>query len=298
VLYDHEGKEVKVLYFNAEGKQVMTIDTASRVMLGEGQIFLNLTEFVKNYLSHQLDDVDEILINSLSTPLFVANQLPKIKSSLYYQESIGKEIPGNMQQILNGSSAVKRILFENAKEMTKVEQLSPKTPVRINYLGAIEHFARENQFRPAVLTVTRSDQILYSEAISQSLAEIGAEWTIAAPTEISEKLRTFANQHDNVRVIEALREKDFPKLLSENDIYLDLGQGGEWRNTVQRAYLEGLIVIADKKVVKNTDYELILENEQEIIDLLMRSDKSSALKFLREKKGRPATVADYQRLLI
>ncbi|MDR2975947.1 MAG: hypothetical protein LBV19_01360 [Streptococcaceae bacterium] len=297
VLYDFEGKEVKVLYYNAEGKQVLTVDAASRVMLGENQVFQNLTDFVKDYLSRLLDGVDEILINSMSTPFFVANQMPKIKSSLYFQEVIHKEIPGNMQQILAGKSALKRILFENSKEMAKVQRLSSENFVRLEYLGAIEQFARENEFRPAALTVTRSDQILYDEAIAKTLAENHIKWTIAAPSEISDKLRTFANHHKNVNVLEAISSKNLPKLLADNDIYLDLNQGGDWENSVQRAYLEGMLVITDMKVIKNAGYELILEKEQEIIDVLNRPDKDRALRVLREKKGKPATAADYKRLL-
>ncbi|GAB2024148.1 accessory Sec system glycosylation chaperone GtfB [Lactovum odontotermitis] len=297
LLYDYEGKEVKTLYFNAEGKQVLTVDTASRVMLGENQIFPTLTDFVKDYLSNFLDGVDEILINSMSTPFFAVNQLPEINSSLYFQETIHKEIPGNMQQILAGKSSVKRILFENAREMAKVQHLSPENAVRIDYLGAIEKFTRENKFRPAALTVTRSDQILYDGTIAKVLSENNIKWTIAAPSEISDKLRTFASRHENVHVLEAISSKELSKLLSDNDIYLDLNQGGDWENAVQRAYLEGLLVITDLKTVKNAGYELILEKEQEIVDVLKRPDKNRALRVLREKKGKTATAADYQRLL-
>ncbi|GAB2026259.1 hypothetical protein [Lactovum odontotermitis] len=300
-LYDYEGKEVKTLYFNALGKQVLTVDAASQAMLGENQIFMNLTDFVRHYVLKQLDEfngeIDEILFNSLSTPFFTANQLPKIKSSLYFQEHIQKEIPGNMQQILIGKTPVKRILFENAKEMAKVQHLSPKSPVRLDYLGAIEELTRENSFRPAALTVTLSDQILYDEAIAKALEEAHIRWTIAAPSEVSSKLHHFASQHENVTVLETISRETLSKLLADNDIYLDLNQGSDWEETVQRAYLEGMLVIADMKVAKNSGYALILENEKEITDLLKRPDKTIALRVLHEKKGKPASAADYHRLL-
>jgi accessory Sec system glycosyltransferase GtfB len=230
----------------------------------------------------------------MSTPFFVSNQLTEIPGSLYFQEVIGTEIPGNMLSILSGKTPTSRILFENAKEQAKVDQMATEKQVTLDYLGAIENFKREISFRPKLLTITRSDQILYDEAISQ-LTDY--QWTIAAPSEVSEKLRNFANQHDNVHVLEAIPLSDIDKLLDEHDIYLDLNKGNDVDNVVRRAYLEGLLVIGDKSVVKNPGYELILENEKEITDVLKRPDKEVALRVLREKRGKPATVADYQRLL-
>ncbi|MDR0299586.1 MAG: hypothetical protein LBI13_05835 [Streptococcaceae bacterium] len=298
VLFNHEGKPVKEIYYNVKGRKVLTYDVISRTIIQHSsyrdKVFPSMTLFVKDYLTEFVDKIDEILINSMSTPFFVTNQLPEIPSTLYFQEAIAKEIPGNMQQILTGKTSTKRILFENAKELAKIEKMAQAKEVQLSYLGAIEKIHRENHYRRKFLTITRSDQILYDENMAKLLEQIGATWTIAAPSEISDKLRAFASSHQNVRVLEAINPKKVPELLEDHDIYLDINQGGDWENIIQRAYLEGLLVIADKSVAKNAGYELILEAEREILDLISRPDLSIALRVLREKKGKPAIIQDYQ----
>jgi accessory Sec system glycosyltransferase GtfB len=311
ILYNFEGKSQKEIYYTAEGKKVLTYDVASRIIIAhsdnkdDNKVFPNMTAFVKEFVlkvaatANEVDNqVDEILINSMSTPFFVSSQIPEIPSTLYFQEAIGDEIPGNMQQILTGNTSTMRILFENAKVLAKTEQLAQKQNetknVQLAYLGAIENIRRENTYRRNYLTITRSDQILYDENIAKLLLELGGTWTIAAPSEISDKLRAFADAHTNVSVLEAISPKKLPELLEKHDIYLDINQGNEWENLVQRAYLEGLLVIADKSVAKNPSYELILENEAEIATLVSRSDLSAELRVMREKKGKPASIQDYQ----
>ena len=297
VLYNFEGKEAKILYFNAEGQKVLTMDMASRVVITENQVFLNLAEFVKDYLQKLDFDYDEILINSLSTPFFVTNQLPDQRSSLYFQETIRQEIPGNMAMIMEGKTPTARILFENATELEKVKKLAIDRKADLAYLGAIENFKRQNTFRPSFLTITRSDQILYDEAIAETLEKINAKWTIAAPSEVSDKLRSFATKYRNVAIMEAIRPQQVQKLFSDHDIYLDFNQGTDWENVVERAYLEGMLVISDMKTAKNSVYEFILDGEEVVRKLLKSEDKQVLLNLLHEKKGQPATKYDYQRIL-
>lgn len=297
-MFNAEQKEVKTLYYTAGGRKVLTLDHVTRALISEIDaqpvVYENLTGFVVAYIRGLQLTADELIFNSLSTPFFVSNALTELPGTLYFQEGIGKEIPGNMQSILEGKTATRRILFENAKELAKVEKLTKVKKVALDYLGTIEAFSRDNTFRPAALTLTRSDQILYDEAIATTLAAQGIIWTIAAPSEVSDKLRTFAGKHDNVKIREAIRLTEIDDLLADNDIYLDLNQGTDTANAVQRAYLEGLLVVGDKTVLKNPGYELVLEKEAEITGLLARPDKAIALKVLREKRGKPATVSDYQ----
>ncbi|MDR0199490.1 MAG: hypothetical protein LBI43_02815 [Streptococcaceae bacterium] len=299
-LFDADGKEMKTLYFNAAGEKVLTVDGPSKAVILEipgktPQVFENFTAFTCHYLrDFGLERWDEVLFNSLSTPFFVSNALSELPGTLYFQEPIRDAIPGNMQTILSGKTPAKRILFENAKELAKAQKLVTNPGVSMGYLGAIEHFTRENQFRKRALTLTRSDQILYDEGLAVAMASFQMTWTIAAPSEISDKLRNFALNHANVTVLEAYPLGDFDKLLAENDIYLDLNQGKDTQNAVQRAYLEGLLVVGDMKTAKNGPYEILLENEKEITDVLKAANKQRSLDFLRSKKGKQASPSDYQ----
>lgn len=301
-LFDSEEKEIKTIYYRATGEKVLTVDIASRIVISEvadkPQVFVNLTAFVVDYIKKLSIKADEIIFNSMSTPFFVSNALTESPGTLYFQEVIRKAIPGNMEMILNGKTPTKRILFENEKELIKTKKLAKEKKINaeLEYLGAIEKFTRENNYRPKVLTITRSDQVLYDESIADLFCKQNVKWTIAAPSEVSDKLRNFANTHDNVSVLEAIPAKEVDKLLSENDIYLDINKGNDYENSVRRAYLEGLLVIGDKSVIKDPDHELVLETEQEIIDVLKRPDKQVAMKVLREKKGKPVTVNDYRRM--
>lgn len=298
-LFNFEGKEVKTIYYHATGDKVLTIDTVTRAIISEvadkSQIFSNLTEFVTDYIRKLPVDADEIVFNSMSTPFFVSNVLRELPGTLYFQEKISDKIPGNMKMILEGKTPTKRILFENVEELKKVEKLAEEKRIKLDYLGAIETFARKNVYRPRVLTITRSDQIIYDEAIANLLSEQGAKWTIAAPTEVSEKLRGFANNHDSVNILETISSKNVNELLSKNDIYLDVNNGSDYENSVRRAYLEGLLVLGAKSFAKDEDYELVFETEQEIIDILKQPDKQIAMQAMREKRGKRATVEDYRR---
>ncbi|MDR0297303.1 MAG: hypothetical protein LBI11_01395 [Streptococcaceae bacterium] len=301
-LFDAEGKELKTIYFDASGEKIITLDEVTKaVILKTGAhetVFANVALFVAHYLRERLsvsaDKIDELVFNSLSTPLFASNLLSELPGTLYFQEVIHDAVPGNMLAILEGKTPTTRILFENAKELEKVAKLAPNRAIALDYLGAIENFTRENRFRPHALTITRSDQILYDEAVAEALAARKITWTIAAPSEISDKLRAFGETHDNVTVLEQMPFSKIDDLLAENDYYLDLNQGADTQNTVQRAYQEGLLVIADMTTQKNAAYELLLENEKEICDVLRRPNQSIVLNVLRNKKGAPATVSDYR----
>lgn len=258
------------------------------------QSFENLTDFVVNYVKNLPIDFDEVIYNNLSTPCFVANRLPA-PSTLYFQEVIKDKIPGNMLSLLEGKMTTTRILFENEKELKKVQKMAESCKIDLAYLGAIEYFRRKNTFRSRLLTLTRSDQILYDEAIASQFPDL--KWTIAAPSDISEKLRQFGERHPNVTVLEQIKPDSIDALLADHDIYLDLNRGNEVDSVVQRAYLEGMITMTDQKVCKNPFYELVLVKEDEILAALARKDKAFILNALHQKKGKLTTPTDWRTYL-
>lgn len=298
-IFGKDGKESKVIYYKAD-EIVITYDVPTKsVHLNQtGQTFANLNDFVLDYVKNIVlaeNDIDEVIFNNLSTPYFVSRGLA-VKSSFYFQELIKNEIPGNMLQIMAGNTKTSRILFENNKQLKRVEFLVKEQNILVKtdlkYLGNIEKFRRENHFRQKMLTITRSDAILHDETIATKFKDY--EWTIAAPTNVSDKLKNFGKTHENVTVLEQIRLKEIDDLLENHDYYLDLNQAQEVENVIERAYFEGLVVIGDQKVVKNGNYELVLVKEEEITDLLAREDKDFALRILHTKKGSPATISDYQ----
>jgi len=305
VIYNKDEKESKVLYY--KNNQVIIehdIQSGSINHFVEGKLesFPTLIKFIINYIKTVVfkeHDIDEAVFNGLGTSYFVSHDLD-IPSSLYFQELIKDEIPGNMQGILKGNRSVKRVIFESNKQLTKAMNIIAKTELTHNpsvemvYLGAIEEFTRENKLRKKFLTLTRSDNILHAEAFVQRFPDV--EWTIAAPTDVSDKLRNFANKYENVHLIKQMLLSDIDSLLESHDYYLDFNSGQEVSNIVERAYFEGLLVLGDQKVLKNGNYEIVLVTEEEILDWLARPNQEAVFNVLRTKKGTPATIEDYQEM--
>lgn len=304
VLYNEQNKEAKRLYYRS-GRLVLSYDTASRTMqrfdaaTGDVVFVGSMVDFLLDYLANVLQAgglFDEVIYNTLATAHFVAQRLD-MPSTLYWQESLKDSIPGNMEPILDGKSSTGRVLFENVKAFQKVQDLRNQAGAGLNcqlaYLGAIEDFKRDNPFRPNYLTITRSDEIFFDEAVAQT----GVAWTIAAPTDVSPKLRKFAAAHDNVRLIEQMKLEQIETLLSEHDIYLDLNRGSEVDNIIRRAYFEGLLTLGTTKNAKNPSYELVLVEEKEFLSLIKGQDKGRLLEILRKKKGEPASRLDWEMTL-
>ncbi|GFH40946.1 hypothetical protein [Pseudolactococcus insecticola] len=301
VIFDQDEKESKIVYF-ADDKPVIDYDLATKhISLKDGGLthsFNNLTDFVFYFIETIVKEkygyqFDEVIYNNLATPLFVSNRLPQ-RATLYFQEFIKDAIPGNMIGILAGRTPTKRILFENIKQLKKVQDLATDIKIPLDYLGAIEAFRRENDYSQGALSITFSDQVLNADAIAETLAKRGKSWTIAAPTEVSDKLRNFANDHDNVNLIERISGDQIDQLLATHDFYLDVNRGAQMLNNIYRAYHEGLLVIADQKTAKNGGYEVILAELPDILGAIDRDNYDSLMKLLRNKKGKPATVAAYQ----
>ncbi|GFH43001.1 glycosyltransferase stabilizing protein Gtf2 [Lactococcus hodotermopsidis] len=303
VIVDKDGKDSKVVYYQGS-KPVIDFDLSSKNILlkknGMTQSFNNLTEFVLYFIETIVKeklgfDFDEVIYNNLATPLFVSNRLPQ-RATLYFQEFIKDEIPGNMVGVLAGRTPTKRILFENIKQLKKVETLIQEEPAKIplDYLGAIEEFRRDNDFTQGALTITFSDQILHEDKLAEALAKRGKTWTIAAPSEVSDKLRNFSNAHDNINLLERINGDDIPELLAKHDFYLDVNRGAQMMNNIYRAYHEGMLVISDQKVSKNGGYEVVLVKEEELVGAIDRNSYTSLMNILRKKKGTPATREAYQ----
>jgi accessory Sec system glycosyltransferase GtfB len=299
IIYNSKEERAKTLYLR-DGKIVLTQDHTSRHILysADGQLksFANTTVFVEYFINTIVQeklgiDFDEIVINSLSTPLFVVDKLPQTPATLYYQEGIGQDIPGNMKSIVAGKSQVSRIFFENNKTMTKAQAHITDAKVPIQYLGAIERFTRDNEFSRGALTITRSDNLPLAEKIAEAFPSL--RWTIAAPTEVSAKLSTFAQEHANINLMQRVNPKTYPELYAMHDIYLDVNAGAKNASVIEEAYKEGMLVMADLAVAKHGAYELVF-NEQDLLSVLGREDLQPTLRQLHRKKGQPATAADYQ----
>lgn len=306
VLYQKNAQPSKEIYYRSNGTKVLTYNYLTGAILrhktdGQDEAFENLTDYVINALPVTIGienpRFSHILINSLSTPLFVANRLASKLTTLYFQEKIQKEIPYNLQKILEGQSTVKRVFFEDMRAYERLDLLMlDEERVKLGYLGALETPARANSFRKKLLTITRSDDLLFVEEFLNHPSLDEYQWTIAAPTNVSGKLRSFANKYPQMRVIEAIHEQDIAELFRNHDIYLNINKGLDYQASVEKAYVAGLLVLGTPTTAKSPEHELVL-NEQELLELLAQAPKQAeALRLLHYKKGKPATVGAYQRL--
>ena len=220
---------------------------------GKDHIFRDKTGFITYVLKEAGFGESIFYINSLSYPLFVSLRLKrdKKKDILFWQEGIRKEIPGNMNIILDGeSSDIKKIVVQDKEAYNRFISLGADSSI-MSCLGYIYPFARENRLGKKVLICTNSDQILHIEEMVKNLPNV--HFYIAAITEMSSKLLAL-DVYDNVSLYPGVKEATLEELLDECDIYLDINMYDEIADIIFRAFLQNMAIFAFKETVHNDSF--------------------------------------------
>lgn len=256
-IFNAKGQRVNKSYFSALGQEIIVENyVTGDIILNEEdtvKIFRSRTEFVLYFFVKAGFKQNRICFNSLSTPFFVSNRLnAKLKRDvLFWQEPIGKEIPGNMQSILNGqASRTATILVQKRAAYRKLHDLGARRDM-VHKLGFIYPFARTNGHRPEALICTNSDRIEHCREVIGALPQM--HFHIAAFTEMSPKLMSVGN-YDNVSLYPGVKARILDDLFETCDYYLDINHESEIASAVYRAFLNDQLIFSFKETVHNETY--------------------------------------------
>ena len=304
-VYFSDSVPYKKEYYNMSGEVVISENLISKAikLYHDYKIYLfeNITQFFIYFLKISQIDVHNVYINSLSFPLFISRALNiRKQTTLFWQEELGKEIPGNMKNELKKATALKRIVFMEEKQLDYVKKSFPDTEVKLDYLSHIGEFVRKNKYRKCAFILTNSDNIYGLEDILTNFPDL--KITVAAHTNMSLKLLNMEEKFENIQLIPSINEQELKKELEKSDIYLDINRGTKVGDILKRAYRQNMIILSYKEVVKSGSYGLIFTDVRDLCNHLSyifinRINWNKLLKKMVEKNGPMSTIGDYQKVL-
>lgn len=296
---------LKTEYYNLKGEKVIVEDLVQRSLYLHSKKntfhFENLTQFFLYFLKTIGFEISDIYINSLSYPLFISRALEiGNQTTLFWQEDIGTEVPGNMKNELVSPKALKHIIFMKEKQLEQVKASFPKSPVRLDYLSYIGEFKRKNQFRKRAFILTNSDNIYGLRDILSNFPEL--QITVAAFTNMSVKLLHMEEEFNNIRLIPSINEEVLCQELEKGDIYLDINHGLKVGNILTQAYQEQMLIFSYKVVTQRGTKGLIFEDIQALCNHLSyiltdRTNWNKLLTKMIETDGKQSKIQDYHTVL-
>lgn len=292
-------------YYNLQGQVIVSEDLVHRaIQLNESSKvhhFENVTQFFLYFMKVAEIQPSEIYINSLSYPLFISRALNiGRQTTLFWQEAMGQEVPGNMKNELEKAVTLERIIFENEKQLKQVEASFPATPITLGYLSAIGEFKRSNHYRPQAFILTNSDNIYGLQDILDNFPDL--QLTVAAYTNMSTKLLHLEEEYPNIQLIPSINEEMLQDELEKADIYLDINRGLKVGEILKWAYEQNMLIFSYKEVAQAEAHGLVFEEIRDLCNHLsyLLTDRTNWQKLLTkmvEKNGPLSTIQDYQKLL-
>ena len=292
-------------YYNLEGQVVVSEELVhqSIQVIEESKVhhFENVTQFFLYFLKVAQIEPSEIYINSLSFPLFISRALNiGRKTTLFWQEALAQEVPGNMKNELERAVTLNRIIFAEEKQLKQVKSSFPATSISLGYLSAIGEFKRANQYRPQAFILTNSDNIYGLKDILENFPEL--QITVAAYTNMSTKLLHLEEAFPNIQLIPSINEERLRLELEKADIYLDINRGLKVGEILKWAYEQNMLIFSYKEVAQPEVHGLVFEEVRDLCNHLsyILTDRTNWQKLLIkmvEKKGALSTIEDYQNLL-
>jgi accessory Sec system glycosyltransferase GtfB len=303
--YFNEKKAYKTDYYNSKNQVIVSEDLISRSIKlthqSKRHYFDNLTQFFLYFLKIIKMEVSNIYINSLSFPLFISRSLNIGKrTTLFWQESLNQEVPGNMKNELENAVTLKRIIFAKESQLKQVKESFPKTTIDLNYLSPIGEFIRVNQYRPKAFILTNSDNIYGLQDILTNFPEL--QISVAAYTNMSTKLLHLEEEYTNIQLIPSISEEELNDQLKNVDIYLDINRGLKVGEILKWAYQQNMLIFSYKEVAQLKTHGLIFDEVRDLCNHLsyILTDRANWQKLLMrmiEKDGHLSTLEDYQTIL-
>lgn len=291
----------KTEYYNPKGETIIVEDLVHRSIQlfykKKAYHFETRTQFFLYFVRITEMDISGIYINSLSYPLFISRAFDiGQETTLFWQEKLGDEIPGNMKNELESPKTLKKIVFTEEKHLEQVEKMFPDTQIKLGYLSAIGEFKRNNQFRQNAFILTNSDNIYGLRDLLSNFPEFNI--TVAAYTNMSTKLLHLEEEFNNITLIPSIDDERLEQELEKADIYLDINHGLKVGSILKQSYQNQMLIFSYKSVVQAGTRSLVFEDIQELSNNLsyIFTDRGHWKKLLTkmiEKDGKKSTVEDY-----
>ena len=255
--FNAKGQKVNKSYFSAAGREIIVENyvTGDIILNEDGAVhfFPNKTEFVCYFLERTGLGRGRLFYNSLSTPFFVSNRLAggEKRDILFWQEPVGDAIPGNMQIILKEQAGrTARVMVQKRQSYDRLLQLGV-SPDKVQRLGYLYPFAKENGHKHEALICTNSDRIEKCRELVEALPKM--HFHIAAITEMSSKLMAMGS-YDNVSLYPGVKMDILDELFMTCDYYLDINHESEIVSAVRRAFLHNHLIYAFRETLHNREY--------------------------------------------
>ena len=315
-LYDRFGNRYATTHFvggaahqtvyRGPGPSSVEVDHRSRAVVLRAPrrllTFASIAAFVSHFIDEQGLGAERMLINSLSHPLFVAwERATEPNTTLFWQEPMAGDVPGNMVRELERPRALTRIVFGDEGVRRKVADRHPGSAVRLDYLSPLGQFAPHVGYESRrVCILTHSDVIPGLVDLVEALPEV--TFTVMAVTLMSEKLHALGRRYANLELIPTASRRRIQEELGRSSVYLDINAGGEVLDVVSAAYASGLVVLAHAPHAKSREHAVVCASVGDVRERLTAiiaspEGREAALRELRLQRGPLSTPGDYRRLL-
>lgn len=263
--------------------------------------FQTLTDFVSYFIDDQRLTDDRVLINSLSYPLFVVRKrASEPNTTLFWQEPMPGDPPGNMATELERPQALVRIVFFDERLRQKVAARHPQTALDLTYLSHLGQFADKHDYdSKRAFTLTNTDEIPGLAELLEAFPDV--TFSVAALTLMSEKLHGLRRKYANLVLTPTISHKGIGEELDRASVYLDINAGAHVLDVVKAAYYLNLVVLAPAPHAKAPDYSLTVPTVEELkahLSAVISSaqGRARALEELHRLHGPPSSPADYRAL--
>ena len=276
--------------------RIVTLRTPHRLLT-----FDTLADFVSHLIDDQRLDDGRVLTNSLSHPLFVTRKRARQpNTTLFWQEPMRGDVPGNMATELEQPRALERIVFFDEPLRQKVAGRYPETTLDLTYLSHIGQFADKPDYDPRrAFTLTNSDQLPVLVELLEAFPDV--TFSVAALTLMSERLHALARAYPNLTLTPTINHTKIAEELARASVYLDINAGAHVLDVVPAAYYLNLVVLAVAPLAKAPDYSRVCATTDELKAQLATAiaspdGRARALDALHTQHGPLSTPEDYQRL--
>ncbi len=256
-VFNKKGQKAMRKFFSPDGREIIVENFVTGDIIVRWQekdwIFRGKTDLAAFFIRCAGLEDGAIYFNSLSYPFFTSQALAPngFCDALFWHEPVGAEIPGNMQIILKDQAARTKKIYVQRKESYDrlIELGAPKE--KVQQLGYIYSFVRENEHRPQILICTNSENVSHLAELAQLVPQM--HFHVAAITEMSSKLMS-AGQFDNVSLYPNVKMSVLDSLFEKCDFYLDINHEGEIVDAVHRAFLNNMLIVGFEETMHNAYY--------------------------------------------
>lgn len=256
-VYNSAGEAAGKSWFSPEGREVIMENYLTHDIIFNDEdtvrFFRTTKDMMLYYLKKKGFHQGRIFINSLSTPLFLVNGLDiSNKDDILFWNGIAEgEIPWNMRLVLDGKiGRCNKVVVQTRRAYNRLLELGIQEN-KIQKLGFIYPYVKENGYQPEALICTNADKIEHCEALIKMFPRM--HFHIAALMGMSSVLFAL-EQYDNVSLYPGVRQSVLDELFMKCDYYFDINHYSEMASAVYRAFLHNHLIFAFKETVHNREF--------------------------------------------